>query len=163
MNFHKGFDSFHWIRGQEADAWISGPLDLYEPAQHMPSYHLNDRYVRQMKQYMANTASRKGEEDYFCARSCQTAMTWAERNTRQKPFFCGSTVFDPHQPWDAPPRFQKMYRDDFGFERYLFGYGVQNSDISKPTTRSSRTSTPPRSASATTGSAGCSSTSKSSA
>jgi arylsulfatase A-like enzyme len=38
-------------------------------------------------------------------------------------------MFDPHEPWDAPVRFQKMYRDQYPYERYLFGYGVRNSDI----------------------------------
>jgi len=38
-------------------------------------------------------------------------------------------MFDPHEPWDAPPRFQKMYRDKFPYERYLFGYGVRVRDI----------------------------------
>jgi arylsulfatase A-like enzyme len=38
-------------------------------------------------------------------------------------------MFDPHEPWDAPPKFQKMYRDEYPCERYLFGYGVRNQDI----------------------------------
>jgi arylsulfatase A-like enzyme len=38
-------------------------------------------------------------------------------------------MFDPHEPWDAPPEFQKMYRDEYPYERYLFGYGVRNQDI----------------------------------
>jgi hypothetical protein len=38
-------------------------------------------------------------------------------------------MFDPHEPWDAPPEFQKMYRDECPYERYLFGYGVRNKDI----------------------------------
>ena len=129
MNFHKGFRSFQWIRGQENDAWITGPMAQYDPTRHMPPYHTNERYSKLMKQYMANTASRKGEEDYFCARTCTTAMEWLERSTRQKPFFLWIDMFDPHEPWDAPPRFQKMYRDDYGYERYLFGYGVRNDDI----------------------------------
>jgi arylsulfatase A-like enzyme len=129
MNFHQGFASFQWIRGQESDAWISGPMERFDPSRHMPQYLLNDRYVTAMKQYMANTSMRKGEEDYFCAQSCRAAMDWLERNTRQKPFFLWIDMFDPHEPWDAPPRFQKMYREDYGFQRYLFGYGVRNADI----------------------------------
>ncbi|MCD6308624.1 MAG: sulfatase-like hydrolase/transferase, partial [Candidatus Latescibacteria bacterium] len=38
-------------------------------------------------------------------------------------------TFDPHEPWDAPPRFQKMYRKKYPFERYIFGYGVKMEDI----------------------------------
>ncbi|MCP5120007.1 MAG: sulfatase-like hydrolase/transferase [bacterium] len=129
MNFHKGFGSFQWIRGQESDAWVTGPMDQFDPASHMPPYHVNDRYIRLMKQYMANTARRESEEDYFCAQSTKAAMSWLEHSTRQKPFFLWIDMFDPHEPWDAPRQFQKMYRDDYGFDRYLFGYGVQNKDI----------------------------------
>jgi arylsulfatase A-like enzyme len=56
-------------------------------------------------------------------------MKWLDENARQKPFFLWLDMFDPHEPWDAPPRFQKMYRQDYGFERYLFGYGVRNADV----------------------------------
>jgi len=104
-------------------------MEEYDPTRHMPQYQVNERYIRAMKQYMANTAMRKSEEDYFCAQSVKTAITWLEQNTRQKPFFLWIDMFDPHEPWDAPPRFQKMYRQDYGFERYLFGYGVRNEDI----------------------------------
>ena len=38
-------------------------------------------------------------------------------------------VRSAREPWDAPERFQKMYRDDYGFERYLFGYGVRKDDV----------------------------------
>ena len=38
-------------------------------------------------------------------------------------------MFDPHEPWDAPPEYQKMYRAEYPYERYLFGYGVRNQDI----------------------------------
>jgi len=76
-----------------------------------------------------NTQGRKGEEDYFCARSCNTAMEWLEQNINNKPFMLYIDMFDPHEPWDAPPRYQKMYRDEYPYERYLFGYGVRVQDI----------------------------------
>ena len=56
-------------------------------------------------------------------------MSWLERNTGNRPFMLWIDMFDPHEPWDAPPRFQKMYRDQYPYERYLFGYGVSNQDI----------------------------------
>jgi arylsulfatase A-like enzyme len=129
MNFHRGYDSWQWIRGQEGDMWISGPRDQSDPAKHMPSHLMNDGYRKQMLQYMMNTSMRKGEQDYFCAQSCAAAMKWLEQNARNKPFMLWLDMFDPHEPWDAPPRFQKMYRNDYGYERYLFGYGVRHEDI----------------------------------
>lgn len=129
MNFHQGYDSWQWIRGQEGDAYISGPRDGFDPARHMPEHLRNPNYMRAMTQFMMNTSQRKGEDDYFCAQSCGAAMKWLEQNGRQKPFFLWLDMFDPHEPWDAPPRFQKMYRQDYGYERYLFGYGVRHQDV----------------------------------
>jgi len=129
MNFHKGFDSWQWIRGQESDNWITGPRDGLDPRKHMPPHLWNEEYQKRLLQYMMNTAGRKGEQDYFCAQSCTASMKWLEQNARNKPFFLWLDMFDPHEPWDAPPRFQKMYRPDYGYERYLFGYGVKNQDV----------------------------------
>jgi len=125
-NFHRGFDSWQWIRGQETDRWKSGPKGKFDPKKHMPAHLWNEQYDKNMRQYMMNTQDRNSEEDYFCARSCRAAMNWLEQNTGSKPFMLWIDMFDPHEPWDAPPRFQKMYRSEYPYERYLFGYGVRN-------------------------------------
>ncbi len=128
-NFHRGFDSWEWVRGQETDRWRSGPKEEVDPKKHMPAHLWNPGYDRNMRQYLMNTQERKSEEDYFCARSCKAAMDWLERGAGGKPFMLWIDMFDPHEPWDAPPRFQRMYRAEYPYERYLFGYGVRNADI----------------------------------
>ena len=128
-NFHKGFDCWQWIRGQETDRYKSGPKDRFDPKKHMPAHLWNERYDSNMRQYLMNTQDRKSEDDYFCAQSCSAAMQWLELNAGNKPFTLWIDMFDPHEPWDAPPRFQKMYRKSYPYERYLFGYGVRNEDI----------------------------------
>lgn len=128
-NFHRGFDSWHWVRGQETDMWKSGPKEKFNPKKHMPAHLWNERYDRNMRQYLMNTQDRKSEKDYFCASSCIEAMNWLQQNVNSSPFMLWIDMFDPHEPWDAPPRFQKMYRDKYPYERYLFGYGVRNKDI----------------------------------
>ncbi len=125
-NFHRGFDSWQWVRGQETDKWKSGPKEKFDPKKHMPAHLWNERYDANMRQYMMNTQDRNGPKDYFCARSCKAAADWLEQNINNKPFMLWIDMFDPHEPWDAPPRFQKMYRDKYPYERYLFGYGVRN-------------------------------------
>jgi len=125
-NFHRGFDSWQWVRGQETDRWKSGPKEKFDPKKHMPAHLWNEQYDRNMRQYLMNTQDRKGEEDYFCAESCGAAMKWLQQNINSKPFMLWIDMFDPHEPWDAPPRFQKMYRKEYPYERYLFGYGVRN-------------------------------------
>ena len=128
-NFHRGFDSWQWVRGQETDRWKSGPKEKFDPKKHMPAHLWNNRYDANMRQYLMNTQDRTSEEDYFCAQSCSAAMNWLEQNINSKPFMLWIDMFDPHEPWDAPPRFQKMYRRKYPYERYLFGYGVRVKDI----------------------------------
>jgi len=128
-NFHRGFDSWQWIRGQETDRWKSGPKENFDPKKYMPAHLWNKNYDNNIRQYMMNTQDRNTEDDYFCAQSCTAAANWLQQNINSKPFMLWLDMFDPHEPWDAPPRFQKMYRDVYPYERYLFGYGVRNEDI----------------------------------
>jgi hypothetical protein len=72
-NFHRGFDSWQWIRGQETDKWKSGPKDAFDPRRHMPAHLWNETYDRNMRQYLMNTQDRRGPDDYFCAQSCKAA------------------------------------------------------------------------------------------
>ncbi len=68
MNFHRGFTSWEWVRGQESDPYVSGPRGSVHPEEHVPRHMLTGSYYREMvAQYLLNTKDRRGEEDYFCA------------------------------------------------------------------------------------------------
>ncbi|MCE5251414.1 sulfatase-like hydrolase/transferase [bacterium] len=130
LNFHRSFGSWQWIRGQESDPYKSGPRKSVNPEDYTPKHLLNDYYRERIIQYILNTQERTGEEDYFCARSCSAAAQWlGENKDNDGPFMLFIDMFDPHEPWDAPPRFKKMYRTTYPFERYIFGYGVTMEDI----------------------------------
>lgn len=130
MNFQRGFNSWLWIRGQESDPYKSGPRSSINPEDHTPKHLLNDYYRERIIQYMLNTKDRKSEDDYFSAQSCSAAAGWLEENKdNDGPFMLFIDMFDPHEPWDAPPRYQKMYRKKYPYDRYIFGYGVQMEDI----------------------------------
>lgn len=126
MNFHQGFDSFEFIRGQEQDLWVSGPRDRFDPKDHMPPHHHSRKYLDGMRQYMMNTASfdRENEDDYFASRVFSAAAQWLDRSAKQTPFFLWIDSFDPHEPWDPPKRYADMYRTEWPYERYLFGYPI---------------------------------------
>ena len=128
MNLHTGFDTWEWIRGQENDHFKGGPHGKFDPKQHMPAGLWNPSYDRNMRQYMMNTQHFRGEDDYFCARTANAAIDWLEMNATNSPFMLWVEMFDPHEPWDPPPRYAKMYREDYGYERFLFGYGVQGGE-----------------------------------
>lgn len=130
MNFHLSFDCWQWIRGQENDKYKSGPRSMVNPEDYTPKHLLNKRFRDRINQYILNTKDRKSEQDYFCAQTCNAAVKWLEENKHNTdPFMLFMDMFDPHEPWDAPPRFQQMYRQKYPFERYIFGYGVNPKDV----------------------------------
>ncbi|MFC1508696.1 sulfatase [Candidatus Omnitrophota bacterium] len=130
LNFHRGFNHWQWIRGQESDPYKSGPRNSVNPEDYTPKHLLNDYYRERIIQYILNTKDRQSEEDYFCAQSCNAAATWLEENKdNDGPFMMFIDMFDPHEPWDAPPKYKKMYRRNYPLDRYIFGYGVQMEDI----------------------------------
>ncbi|NQT13536.1 MAG: sulfatase [Planctomycetes bacterium] len=125
MNLHVGFDTWEWLRGHESDAYLGGPREKFQPKDHMPADLWNPNYDKSMRTYMMNSQNWESEDDYLAAQTVSSAVNWLGQNATNKPFMLWVEMFDPHEPWDAPPRFQKMYREDYGFERFLFGYGVQ--------------------------------------
>ena len=131
MNFHRGFDFWHWVRGQENDKWRSGPKDEINVRDHAPEHLLTEGAEARSTQYLLNTRDIRREEDYFCAQTFREAGNWLERNRRQKPFMLWIDTFDPHEPWDAPERFQKMYYDKYPCKRFIFDYGFDTSLIRK--------------------------------
>lgn len=103
MNFHQGFHSYEWIRGQEYDPWKSHPsardLDGYVT----PAY---DEYWRDLvRQFLVNTEGFTAPEDWFPATVTSRAVEWLERNRSHKNLFCWIDSFDPHEPWDPPEAF----------------------------------------------------------
>ena len=110
-NFHRGFHSWNFIRGQECDAYISTPhgkdLNNYmKPAMKGTIVH------RLLDQYLRNTAHFKTEEDYFASRVFNEAIRWVENNHQHhEKIFMMVDGFDPHEPWDPPPPFDTKYTD----------------------------------------------------
>lgn len=131
MNLHEGFDTWQWIRGQESDPYLGGPKDKFRPKEHMPAGLWNPGYDRQMRTYMMNSQNWEKDDDYMAGQTVTASIDWLGRNAANKPFMLWIEMFDPHEPWDAPKRFQKMYREDYGYERFLFGYGVQGGGAGK--------------------------------
>jgi arylsulfatase A-like enzyme len=111
-NFTRGFAGWQWVRGQHADRWNVDPFDPPLPA---APYKLKG--TPQTRLYLRNTHDRVYERDWMCARTLSAAMDWLERNhTRGRPggppgFVMYVDMWDPHEPFDAPPFDVARYAD----------------------------------------------------
>lgn len=112
MNFHRGFQSWDWIRGQEWDCWRTGRLTR-EPRDSKEFFTdkvdpKNPKYW-EISRYLLNTERREFEEDYFAPQVFRSATKWLESNATKDKFFLMVDCFDPHEPWDAPSYYRELY------------------------------------------------------
>jgi arylsulfatase A-like enzyme len=115
MNFHRGFDQWQWIRGQEADPY--GPVALVSRERVEAALTPQMRQfgpAPMLRQYLANQAQRRGEEDFQAPRVFRAAMQCLEENQRVEKLFLLVDCFDPHEPWDPPRHYVDLY--DPGYE-----------------------------------------------
>jgi arylsulfatase A-like enzyme len=112
MNFHRGFDVFDFFRGQTTDNYKpiwTAPEDkvsqaLMDGDPSGMSFH--------MHQYFANVAGRKTEADWFSPMVFTQAADYLEILSENGPFFLTVDSYDPHEPWDPPEEYVKMYDDE---------------------------------------------------
>ena len=110
-NFHRGFNSFHWIRGNEGDAYGTVP---HQP--HDVSDMVSDEYLAQvpglrgaLSQFKANRQLWSQEGEALSQIVMETSIRWLKANHDQRPFYLHIESFDPHEPWEPPPHFLEKY------------------------------------------------------
>jgi arylsulfatase A-like enzyme len=113
-NFHRGFDQWTWIRGQESDSYLSGP----RPSKELIRHHTPENIVYAwqldmlLDKYLTNVQHWEREEDHFAPRVFQTAIDWLDSNRDAENFFLTIESFDPHEPWDPPLHYRRLYDDE---------------------------------------------------
>ena len=112
-NWHRGFFSWEWVRGQEQDRYITGPRDAIDLAPHVKEGTYQQRRFQGLEQYLLNQLDRKTEVDYLCAQVLRKAAEWIEKNTGNQPFMLWCECFDPHEPWDPPKSYADLYCPDY--------------------------------------------------
>lgn len=106
-NYHYSFHGMELIRGQENDNYLTDPdVEIRWPAD---SNKLNKNW----ENYARNTSYMKNEDDYFTAKVFNSAISWLERNKNLKDFFLMIDAFDPHEPFDPPESYARMYNPDY--------------------------------------------------
>ena len=113
-NFHRGFQEWVWIRGQESDPYKSGPDVPREViARHMlEAPEENPGLADFLRTYLANTSGRRTERDYFGPQVFREASRWLCDNHNAERFFLAVDSFDPHEPWDPPIYYRRMYEQN---------------------------------------------------
>jgi arylsulfatase A-like enzyme len=134
-NFHRGFDSWRWIRGQESDRLESGPReairikDYLHPSQWQAAGR--QRMIQPM-QYLLNRREWKSEDDWYPAQVFREAGRWLENNIgSNQPFQLHIESFSPHEFWDPPEDYYRMYmKSDYRGPRLIMPPG--NADVMTP-------------------------------
>ncbi len=106
-NYHMGYTGFEFIRGHEADAWYTDPDEFFCPEK--------DKYYKTERHFRAAHFERKSEEDWFAPKVFTKASEWLSRNYKHDSFYLHIDCFDPHEPWDAPEEYVKMF-DPRGYD-----------------------------------------------
>ncbi len=114
MNFSRGFHEYRRIRGQESDPYRDPSL-VNEEA-------VREKYLvfgkgEKALQYLANVQGRRNrEEEWFAPQVFLNAIEVLEEASRGgRPFFLVADCFDPHEPWDPPEKYKRIYDPD-GYE-----------------------------------------------
>lgn len=86
--------------------------------QHIPESlrGITEGHIRKVPEYITryliNIVDRKREEDYFPAQVFREGAKWLEQNQDAEKFFLVLDSFDPHEPWDPPVQYRRMYDPD---------------------------------------------------
>jgi arylsulfatase A-like enzyme len=115
MNFHRGYNIFNFIRGQERDRLRSMKTIPEEEVDRYTVPGNNQRMRDKVRQYRANTAHRKSEEDWFGPQVFKRSMEYLEVTKEAGGlFFLFVDSFDPHEPWDPPEEYANLYGEPTG-------------------------------------------------
>lgn len=147
VNGGHGFDyPFHaWtpVRGAEVDrAWITDDWS------YLPNWRLDPMFDPLPRDaevvlrrgwnpgagYVPTNRGRSREEDWNVARLFTTAAAFLRDNARRDNFFLWLDCFDPHEPWDSPPEYVRLYDRTPGYDGCLdprsFSAGRNRADLS---------------------------------
>jgi arylsulfatase A-like enzyme len=122
MNFHLGFDEWHYIRGHEYDNYrcrYRGKRSDINQAVRDHSINKTNKnrgavHTQKLllKKYLPNVQRRICEDEYFPAQTFRTTMDSVLDTERFNNVLYFIDEFDPHEPWDPPKQYLEQYLDD---------------------------------------------------
>lgn len=129
VNGGHGFDyPFHaWmaVRGAEVDrAWLTDDWSYFDTWWNDPLFDgLMDTGMDALRAgwpgltaYVSTNCHRRREEDWNVAQLFLTAARFLKDNESRDNFFLWIDCFDPHEPWDVPPGYMRLYDKTPGYD-----------------------------------------------
>ena len=110
-NFHRGFQTWEWVRGLEFDFYGTSPHRLLDVSD-LTSDDFLAKYPSlrdHLSQYKANKNRWQQQGESVSQITAQAATRWLNQNYAEKPFYLQVEFFDPHEPWDPPRRFLEKH------------------------------------------------------
>ncbi len=115
VNFHRGFSAFDFVRGQELDRFRSTTTVSEKEVDRYTIPGNSGSAREKVRQYLANTAGRTGEKDYFSPQVFRRSLDVLETAGKMAgPFFLVVDNFEPHEPWDPPEPYASLYGEPIG-------------------------------------------------
>ncbi|HAH08533.1 MAG TPA: sulfatase [Alphaproteobacteria bacterium] len=100
-NYHVDFTAWDYQRGHEGDAWKTA---------RDPSWAGAPTFGRKDPPYDRSRGWFKSEADFPGPRTMQAAANWLDGNAgRHERFFLFIDEFDPHEPFDTPEPYARLY------------------------------------------------------
>jgi len=122
-HFDWPFHCWTFERGAEVDRpWMNGALEWPCNWAHDPLFDFVGQDWQpspQQASYMRANRDRRDRRDWNAARVFGTAARFLRDNLSRDNFFLWVDCFDPHEPWDSPPEFVRMYDRRPGYDGRL--------------------------------------------
>ncbi len=108
--YHTAFDSWDFIRGQEADPWvpcITPPHDAFARQYHSEQVESDTSGYR--LQAAMNRTQIRTEPDFPSVKTFDAGLAFLDTHAAHDNWFLQIEVFDPHEPFYAPPEFRARF------------------------------------------------------
>ena len=122
FNFHRGFRSWQWVRGQEYDPYRTAPLSRLKLDDHIkPTF--SPQWVRVIETALRNVEPFETADDHYAAHVFGLASDWVRQNRAAEKIFLWVDSFDPHEPWTPPKEFDRFTDPNYQGKRIVLPPG----------------------------------------
>ena len=109
--FRNTFDAARAIKGQVPyRGRPPGHMSRREYLRYVPP-ELRDTDSGRLKTYLEANEGMRGEDNHLTARVFNTAIAFLQTVSDRQPFALVVDTFNPHEPWDPPPKYTSLYTD----------------------------------------------------